>query len=471
MNAVPMPWTEAPIRFAWRAVLILAPVTTLTLLGPPSSIRPLSAIVAFLVLPVVLLTDRRRLLADRAVRWLLAAAAVAVVGGAIALLVHRPDDLPGKATAAGQYVKAVVSLALGIGIYLLARNRLRTQADLLPAARWLLLGASACVALAFLQVLSLGPLAAIRPVIETLSRPFADYSSAQPYMGRGHGFTGEPSYLASFLLLILLPVGFALAARDVIAQVRLGVFAIAIAAAGCGIAGSRLGLLALPVLVSAGAVTLALTGRWRRALAIAAIAAAAAVAGWLPLRGNSYVHAPIAQPSVHEVNPQGSITCLGQALMDPSHDSSTGFPGPHATRSIGPRLAAATATIRVIQEHPLLGAGFGQSPLLLPARMPHWAHPYQEVQGWIAPGASGLATPMSLALRILAECGLIGLGLAFAAIIAHRPIAWNASVIAIAVVGGLALLVDSLTLATLALPSMWLLLAAICAPSEPPTDA
>lgn len=450
------------LDWCWRGVLVTLPITTLTVLGPPSAIRPVAGLIALVALPLVLMTDWRRLAADPPLRWLLAFMVWAILTGGVIVALDPPPDLPGKASAVGLYAKAVMSVVMGLSIYLLARNRLRTFVEVETALRWILIGAIASAMLGYLQVLSVEVVPWLRDPIAAVSSWFGDYGGSTAYGGRAHGLSGEPSYLASALCLSVVPFALATALRPGARSVGLAAVAMASAGLGCGASGSRFGILGMALVGVTGLIYLTMVGRIRRVLLLAAVGVIAGLIGIAPLYRSAYVFAPL------EVATVSTSDRWAAAFFDPACDNDDSSPVPRPLHTMEARIAAARASIRTFQDHPVVGCGLGLSPLLLPDRFPKWSLGEKEVRLWLDPAKPELATPMSMHVRIAAETGLIGLVLAIAVLIAHRPKCRHPVMVMLAVTGMVAILLDGFTLASFALPGIWILLAATQV--EPPSD-
>jgi len=454
-------WSSPGERIAdwlWLALLLVVPVTSLTVLvSAPGQVRPLSGIIAVVALPCALA------LLWRSGGWR-SPALLAITGAVLAALASgipilaAPPTGEDPALIRGLVLKAAASLLAGLATYVLAAIALNPSPGQDPAPRlhrtlgWVLPALAASVFLGWIQVLSLGPLGAWRAEVVAVSAFFsASYadSAVVPFVGRGHGLAYEPSYLASQLLLLALPLGaFALASG----RLRLGGLGILLGVAGVWVAGSRAGIAGALAVTALAIGLLVVQRQWRAALIAVVLAAAASGAGWWLHRGNTYVLAVSAQ----SVAPVGDATPAAARYA--------------LARGFGPRLACAEAALQVAREHPVAGSGLGLLPLAMGPYLPDWAiaDGYGEVRAMHERIDGNLPKPFAMVARIPGEFGFVGLAVAVLAVLAQVP--WRAlrgPVLVLTTTGLLALLLDSLFMASFAMPGPWILLAALAAWAKP----
>lgn len=431
---------------AWKLCLLLMPVTSPVCLGGAGgSIRPLSTIPAMLALPLVLWAFGPRLWSDKSIRWVLLAAFGIMACGLI-LAVADPGSLGGSLRW-GWYCQGAASLFVGLAYYLLARERLRTPLDVEAATPWILWGMTASVALAFLQLLSIQAMPSIRSLTVMLSDPFSSTYAIDsiPHNGRGHGLAYEPSYLASQLILTVLPLGGWLLARG---RNGLGLSCVALATFGCMLSGSRMGILSCVIVVPPMLIFVGIVRNWRTAAIAAACAATCLIAGMQFIKNINYV--------TLNAKPSGSVPAQEHAAQVSAFRRLVGLA--ERTNTI-PRAASLYAAGVVFTEHPVLGGGLGSGPLLLPKHFPDWSLHWLEVQAWCS--GEKPAKPLSLWARILAETGVVGFALIAYAIYRHFPMRiLSLEMLALAPFL-LAMFLDGFSLASFALIGPWLCLAVL----------
>ncbi len=455
-------WSRACLSIGWPVLLLTLPVTTPAFLGCSSGqIRPPAAIFAFFMLPAALVLCWRSWLNDVPIRRLLVFVAFAVVVGAITV-VGNPPWLPGKPTALMLYGKGLMALSAGVAIYLVARACIRTPEELLRSLLFLLIGLGLSVMMAVFQVLSFTELTGLRGLVVALSELICPLyndpllGGLPPHGGRGHGLAYEPSYLASQLTLLLLPLGWwALRVRAVV----LGHLALAIAMLGIFFSGSRGGIVSGSVIFLMGAVWLSTyVGTWKHVILTVLLSGACAISGWLAVRGLPYMESSteaVSQIFGHhpgdEVKGHSEQFILMLRLLEKT--------------SLVPRASAGVAAFEVFVDHPLVGAGLGLAPLSMPAHFPVWSKHWSEMLRSNDAGEPFLVTPMAMVVRIPAEFGLVGLSLIGWFILGHRFFSRGASdpqsLLCAAVL--LALTFDSLLVASFAMSAFALAVALLSA--------
>ena len=431
--------------------LLLFPITSPVLLGAEGgNVRPPLVVLALLALPLVLWNSGRRLIHDQGFRAILLFASVAILTGAAVLFFSPPDSFPGKPGPAALFVKASLSLLGGLSVYVLARERWRSTADVVTDVPWILAGMSLSCFLAILQMLSQGSLSEWRPAIVAISQWFSTaYREAAPLAGRSNGLAYEPAYLAGQMIVVVIPLSL-LAAW--VGRIRLATVGWLVALIAVGASGSRLGIIAVVVVGALACIWVGL--RVRPALGfLGAILGMVALTLALSLqRGNDYVRAPLdalaSGSASHEVAPDPSLQHMAKRL------------------GVRPRWSATLAAWEVARAHPWMGCGLGMVPLHMGAYFQEWSREDQEIQRALSPSSHDLPNPFSMIVRIPSELGLLGVLLAGLILIAHRPRSWNSLGGGLAITGGVGLLADLALHASFAMPQTWLLLAALAASSS-----
>lgn len=430
------------LRWGWRLLLCLVPITSPVVLGgEQGSIRPPASLLAVLLTPLAVLCGWRWLRADPAVRRL-AIWALAVIGlGALLILIRPFPPFAGKPGPWPLFVKAVLSIVSGLGVYLVARVMLRDRDDLHRSLPWLGSALVVAVLLAGAQTATAGADGWARTLVEAVSSPFCSQygEHSLPHSGRGHGFAYEPSYLASQILLLLLPltvIGLTSLSRP--GSRVWGMILAATAGFGLMVSGSRAGIALGGALLLGSIFLLLVLKLGRSVIPLAVCLGIGALPGYFLIKGNAYLvsgySAAVAKPKspwVQRLSNAGLVY----------------------------RAASTVAAASIFAERPLLGTGLGQSPLLLPRHLPEWSREDLEISRALGDGTSSVLKPMAMLARLPAETGLVGSLLLLWFIWAHRPRRSSPAAWVVAGLGSGALLIDSILLASFALPSPWILLA------------
>ena len=440
-------WCRACIAIGWPVLLILLPVTTPTFWGcGPGQIRPPAGVFALLLLLPASVLYWRSWRNDTVIRRLILFGLYAVGFGAVVVLVD-PPLLAGKPSAMELYIKAILALGTGFALYLVARASICNQADLRRTLFFLIIGLGLSVALAVAQVLSLLEMSWIRGFVVFVSSlicPLYDITFLNvPHGGRGHGLAYEPSYLASQLTLLLLPLGW-WAVRT--KALLLGHVALSIAMLGIFFSGSRGGILMGVVVFSVGGIWLTITGAWRQAVLAICISGACATVGWLEIKRLAYV-----ETSIEAV----------RARLHVDADGQQGWLSLLIRVNLAPRATAAVSACAVFTAHPLCGSGLGLAPLEMPRHFPAWSLGHEEPQRVKNSGEEFLLYPMAMLIRIPAELGIIGVLLITWFLAGHRlPVwKWREAKAPLAASLLMALFFDSFLISSFAMPAFALAVA------------
>ena len=404
-------------RTLWIVLLLLVPISASPLLpiGSGTLVRPLSFIPALLLLGaaifrVVVLRQRTHLPRDSL--WLLAIFGVYVLVGGLAVLLDEPDRVFKGQTPQDSFVRALLTLGVGFIFYVVARLHMRKLDDLRLSLRWLFIGLSASIGLAVIQFVAIVEGGNVLRDVQAVTDLFAVRTSG--LANRAQGMSLEPSWLASQVLLLMLP---ALVAQLLSRQLAPGthpgrsartraLVGLAIALTGLVCAGSRFGLVgAALILLLAGAMAM-WSGRFIVALVVSTVLMAAG--GGIALvstlgagAGSGYV-----------LNPVNVITTQIQNAGD---DNGTTLAD---LLSIGGRVAANQAALDIWLDHPLTGVSLGNNFRYFGRYAPDWAYTagfftsgIMEGAAWVDPSAPEKANAKNMVLRLLSETGIIGLGI------------------------------------------------------------
>ena len=405
-------------RILWLCLLLFVPVSASPALpfGSGTLARPLAIIPAALLLLLSLfrltvLGQRPRL--DPRGFPLLAAFTLYIVLGGLLVVSTQPDDAFKGQTPLQSLVRALLTWGTGLVFYVTARLQIRNSQDIRVTLRYLFIGMSASIALAGLQVVAMVQHGELLRLVQAVTDLFAVHYDG--LISRAQGMTFEPSWLATQIIVLLMP---ALAARALSRQETVGVPAgagfalrlaggLAVATAGMLFSGSRFGLACMIAMLCLGGFLAALRGRIAAAAIFLAVllgggGGLAVLSGFGSGAGASYVIDPIAAFA-------GSAD-VGSGAADPASALTDAL-------VLAGRAAAAEAAALTWLDHPLFGVSLGNNYRFFGAYAPDWAFATQLFQGnkegagWLDPNSPEKGNAKNLFLRLLSETGLIGFAL------------------------------------------------------------
>ena len=319
----------------------------------------------------------------------------------------------------GRELRALSTLLIGVGFFLVAAMLPRGRAQIVGSLRWIYAGAMAMLAYSGFQIARLPY--SYNPVPERLVAFHRLFSIRDPLRSRVTGFAFEPSWLGDQLVLLYLPLFLAsvwlaysaFSSRRRRWSVELLLLLIGVVVLFFSFA--RLAWLAFFLMLG----SLLAASLWRR------------LSGRSPgseLRSSSPTQQrPCARWLVPAV--AGLLLTLaglvgliwvGAALdtrfaASLSADLDTVFygrhPWPYALANqlkYGERLMYWIGGFRVFSQHPLLGVGLGNAGFLLPSTVPGFAFTLPEAIDTLHKGAYGVPNTKSLWIRLLAETGIVG---------------------------------------------------------------
>lgn len=412
-----MSWLERVERVLLIILILLMPVSASPLLpfGSGTLVRPLSIVPAVILLFCVsvrmLIFNQRCQPKPRDGMGLLLLFVVYVVLSGLGVLALEPDDVFKGQTPLGSFVRAIVTLGAGIVFYVVGRCYIRSAADVRLVLRCLMVGMSASIALAALQVAAIVQRGELLRTVQAITDVFAvRYDGLAT---RAQGMTFEPSWLATQIVVFLMPV---LVARCISRQrfVRspsqpaelwraLPGFGIALVGLLC--AGSRFGLAAASSLIGLSVMMSASRGKiaatFALLLVIGAAGAGIAVMGSLQIgAGAAYVLGPVAfltdgpNALATEQAPEQIVEVL----------------------ALAGRVAAAQSAANVWLTKPVAGVSLGNDYRYFATNAPDWAFATalfqqnaREGVGWIDANSPEKGNAKNLILRLLAETGVVGL--------------------------------------------------------------
>lgn len=404
-------------RILWRCLLLCVPVSASPILpfGSGTLARPLAFIPAVLLLLLALvrmavLGQRPRLRA-RGFSELAAFTLYTGIGGLLVVSGGSDEVFKGQ-TPTESLVRALMTWAVGLVFYVAARLHIRSAQDVRVTLRTLFIGMSASIALAGLQVVAIIQGGDTLRLVQAITDLFAVYYDG--LVTRAQGMTFEPSWLATQIIVLLMP---ALIARALSRQDGPGLpagpnFALrlaggfAVAVAGMLFCGSRFGLACMIAMLLLGGFLAALRGR----LVVAGLFLAvllggggglAVLSGFGSGAGASYV-----------IDPLAAVT--GSADLGSADDPTSALTD---ALTLAGRAAAAQAAALTWVDHPIFGVSLGNNYRYFPTYAPDWAFATQLFQGakegigWLDPNSPEKGNAKNLFLRLLSETGLVGFAL------------------------------------------------------------
>ena len=396
-------------RILWRCTLLFVPVSATPALpfGNGTLARPLAIIPAVLLLLLglfrITILGQRPRLAGRGFALLGLFTLYAAVGGMLVVSAAGDEAFKGQ-TPLESLVRALLTWAAGLIFYLVARLQIRTDRDVGETLRFLFIGMTASIALAGLQVVAMIQGGELLRAVQLITDLFAVHYDG--LVTRAQGMTFEPSWLATQIIVLLMP---ALVAGALARQNRIGMPLAAgftIAVSGMLFSGSRFGLAAMVAMLVLGGVLAALRGRLMVAGLFLAVllgggGGIAVLSGFGSGAGASYVTDPLA-----------AVT--GSADLTAAADPTTAVTD---ALTLAGRAAAAEAAALTWIDHPLFGVSLGNNYRYFAEYAPDWAFATQLFQGakegvgWLDPNSPEKGNAKNMILRLLSETGLIGFAL------------------------------------------------------------
>ncbi|GAB4578747.1 MAG: hypothetical protein Fur0022_14830 [Anaerolineales bacterium] len=398
-------WAVRVRRGLWALFLVSLPVTSFPfvpgVLGGKSTVQPL-ALYPLLGLFLLLLPRLHKLRLPRAFIPLMVFGGVALISGALALTWGIPAFR--EVTVADRVIRNGVTLAMGLGFYLIAVLMPEDQADLKFTLRWLLVGLMLALAWATLQAIFvlLPNTPPMRAYFEFMNELQHLVSVRNLQRRRVSGMAYEPSWFAEQICILWLP--WLLAAvfqrksvfgrwRKLILEDILLVWSVGILI----LTYSRGGVVILFVLLG-----LSFLGWWRKSATThhrkgmglkQALAAGGILVGLVVV-----------------------IVLLGSQNKYFSRIwrfwSETEAGGNYwAYIAFGQRFVYWEAALNIFEQYPIFGVGMGNYALVFEEALPNVPlYRYPEVLELITPEKKNvvLLTPKNLFVRILAETGLVG---------------------------------------------------------------
>lgn len=402
-------------RNLWTCLVLAVPVSATPLLdlGSGTLARPLAAFPAGALLLLALfricvLRQRPRGLGE-GFPLLAVFTAYAVLSGLV-LVQLEPEEIFKGQSPFQSLTRALLTWLVGGTFYFIARTQLRTASDVRRTIRLLFFGVAASVAFAGLQVLAIVQRGDMLRIVQKITDLFAVHYDGLG--NRAQGMTFEPSWLATQIIVLVMP---ALIARAISRQDYVGVDAgrgfsrnlaagFAVALAGLLFSGSRFGIVCVVGMLVLCSMVAASRGRALGAasLLLALVAGGGGVVAMSDVgagAGATYVVGPV-------------LYLIGGAdLGEQGEDVATGVTDALAMAG---RVAAAQAAGKMWLDHPLFGVSLGNNYRYFGTYAPDWAFATQlfkgakEGVGWLDPHSPEKGNAKNLFLRLLSETGLVG---------------------------------------------------------------
>lgn len=408
---------ERAERILLIALILFIPISASPLLPFDSGtlVRPLSIVPAALLLfcmaiRILIFNQRCQAELRDGMGILLIFLAYVVLSG-LGFLAVEPDDVFKGQTPLGSFLRALLTLGAGVAFYVVGRCYIRSAADIKLVLRWLTIGLSASILLAVAQVAAIVQRGDLLRTVQAITDIFAVHYDG--LASRAQGMTFEPSWLATQIIVLLMPM---LVAQCVSRQRFVGSPArsadlwralpgFGSALVGLLCAGSRFGLVAASALIGLSVLLAAFRGKIAAALAqlfiIGAAVAGIGVMGSLQSgAGANYVLGPVGflASGPNAVAAQQAPEEIVEAL------------------ALAGRVAAAQSAVNVWLINPSTGVSLGNDYRYFPANAPDWAYATalfqqnaREGLGWIDPYSPEKGNAKNLILRLLAETGIAGL--------------------------------------------------------------
>src|SRR5215469_5604628 len=208
MNAPPMLSLTRIERLLWTCLLLVVPISATPLLpfGSGTLARPLAAFPAALLLGIAafrfLLLRQRPALTTSGFRLLGIFSTYILITGLVLASLSPPDLFKGQ-TPIDSFVRALFTWIMGLAFYLAARLNIRSDQDIRHALRCLFIGMAASIAFAAIQVAAIVAQGDMLRAVQAITDLFAVHYDG--LKSRAQGMTFEPSWLASQIIVFLMP--------------------------------------------------------------------------------------------------------------------------------------------------------------------------------------------------------------------------------------------------------------------------
>lgn len=454
MSQVPLPLTLTATGGWLNRIsdgLVLAALATISVssavfLPLPTSVRPLTPLLALSALILLIVARRiawRPVLEERSFQLLVLFSLFSLLVTVLALVSGGMPVLKGVTPLVGA-LKGFISLALGIVVYVTIRVALCDRTRLRRGEVAIAIGMAVCVFAALIQVFATTGSEWAMNVTVWLTKVITVQINMEGYLSEGRvwGLAYEPSWMASALGVALLPIAVtrALCEGGVVPWMTT-----ALAFLGIGLSTSRGGLLLVFIVILIVFV-------WCCLPVARGLSRDCRVRSCLLLTLFAVVMVGIANRSV-----------IVRKLIEPTVHAQSDIMKKMNSAGLNFRVASAQAAWETWLERPIFGVGIGLSPWSIVERFPSWsleAKDRREALLAIDRTAGPLPNPKNFFLRLLAETGIIGTAIYVSFLWCHRPV-WTGRRLSASLLPLLALAVvmaDWLTLDSFALAGSWVAL-------------
>lgn len=336
--------------------------------------------------------------------------------------------------------RGIFALLMGIIFYLCFRI-MNTSYEELGRSELILLGAmSISVAVEILQFLAMTWFSWLSFIVDFINTVFVDVVPGM-WFTRFHGLAYEPSWLASQLTLIMLPLTLSrIVAKESLGLLNIGLFRVRlewlfflVSLLGIILSGSRTALFSTIIILLASALS-GSNGVKKTLINFSVF---------------GIILVLIISSSISNKYVGDTFFAILKNLNDPYELL--------MSVSAAPRISAWVSAWNIFLQHPIFGVGLGNSGIYYAYFVPEWALAYPEVQGWLS--ENGIINPKNMLLKLAAETGMVGLIIFTVFVLSHFKGKDNGMRYKILRnTGIIALIFNYFSLDTFALPTEWFLL-------------
>lgn len=377
------------VDFFWMLTLCFFPITTPPFLMFGDAVaKPLAAIPAVLIILIVFCSGgyRFKYIYSRELKILYFFLIISILGYALSILVGA---LTVDVTRLLGFCRAIIALMMGVIFYLCFCMMNTNQKELRRTELIVLTAMSISVFVEILQYLSMNGFSKLSFIVDSINSIFVGVSPGA-WIDRFHGLAYEPSWLASQLTLIMMPLTLSrIRANEALGFLSFGLFRVrlerlffVVSLLGIVLAGSRTAFFC--------AITMLLISAFSNVNSAKKIILNALKFGIILFI--------ITAASIRNDYVGDTIAAIIGNLDDPFEML--------LSVSAVPRISNWVSAWFIFLQHPIFGVGLGNSTYFYAANVPDWALAFPEVQGWLS--GSGTINPKNLFLKLLAETGLVG---------------------------------------------------------------
>ena len=471
--------SESISNFLWKALLVVLPVSSFTLLSKvfggtsvaPLALIPLAAILFFWWLPVFL---KNGLKIAYQVKPLVIFFLFGIISTLLTTFHPVPTfrDIPWIRNSA----EVLVTFSMGLGFYLVTIFMVKDAEKLRSALLWISIGGIALMAVSWIQY---GVWLVSENYPEWMYKFQAIVSSnGMLYPARASGLAYEPSWLAHELNMIYIPIWFGLSLSGQSAfknklfnKIQYEKILFLLAVATLFISFSRIGWITMIMMAAYAAFRM--TNNWiyrvsqkRNANQNLAKQRVFRVAVWCGLLLGLVGMVLLAGFVMTKIEPRMA------GLFDVQRFIDFGFLGWASKLSFAERIIYWMAAYHVFQFYPMLGAGFGIPGYYFRMTAPNFGTRLPEINKVVLT-QNFIPNAKNLWVRLLSETGIVGFALFVSWVLIHwrnadelDKISNQGLLKAMGLVGKLivlAMIIEGFSLDTFGLPYYWIALGLIAA--------